>query len=95
VIHKEFVRKGQRVNSAFYVEVIGKLLKLISRVRPRFRAEGSWFFLHRNALSYSTLVVKIFLAKHGAVEISHPPYSPELASADILFITVKNVLKGN
>jgi hypothetical protein len=30
VIHKEFVPEGQRVNSAFYIEVIGRLLKLIS-----------------------------------------------------------------
>jgi hypothetical protein len=40
VIHNEFVLEGQKVNSAFYVEVIGRLLKGISRVRPRFRAEG-------------------------------------------------------
>jgi hypothetical protein len=39
VIHKEFVPEGQRVNSAFYVELIGRLLKCISRVRPQFRAE--------------------------------------------------------
>jgi hypothetical protein len=30
VIHKEFVPEGQTVNSAFYVEVIGRLLKRIS-----------------------------------------------------------------
>jgi hypothetical protein len=72
-IHEEFVPEGQTVNSAFYVEVIGRLLKRISRVRPQFRVEGSWFLLHDNALSHSALVVKIFLAKHGVVEISHPP----------------------
>jgi transposase len=32
--YKEFVPEGQRVNSAFYIEVIGKFLKRISRVRP-------------------------------------------------------------
>jgi hypothetical protein len=82
VIHKEYVPEGQIVNSAFYVEVIGRLLKRISRVRPQFRAEGSWFLLHDNAPSHSALVVKPFLAKHGAVEISHPRYSPDLAPAD-------------
>jgi hypothetical protein len=79
VIHKEFVPEGQRVNSAFCVGVIGRLLKRISRVRPQFRAEGSWFCLHDNASSHSAMVVKIFLAKHGVLEISHPPYSPDLA----------------
>jgi hypothetical protein len=34
--------------------------------------------------------VKIFLAKHGVVEIGHPPYSPDLAPVDLfLFPTVK------
>jgi hypothetical protein len=65
VIHKECVPEGQIVNSAFYVKVIGILLKRISRVRPQFRPEGSWFLLHANPPSHSALVVKIFLAKHG------------------------------
>jgi hypothetical protein len=94
VTHKEFVPEGQRVNSAFYVEVIGRLLNRISEVRSQFRAEGSWFLLHDNAPSHSALVVKTFLTKHGA-ETSHPPYSPELASPDFfLFATVKTALKG-
>jgi hypothetical protein len=86
VIHKEFVPEVQTVNSVFYVDVIGRLLNCIARVRPQFRAEGSWFFLHHNAPSRSTLVVKIFLAKHGAVEIIRPPYSPDLAPADFFLI---------
>jgi hypothetical protein len=80
-IHKEFVPEGLTVSSASYVEVIGGLLKHISRVRPQFRVEGSWFLLHDNAPSHSALVVKIFLARHGVVEISHPSYSPDLAPA--------------
>jgi hypothetical protein len=82
VIHKQFVPEGQAVNSDFYVEVIRRLLKRISWVRPQFRAEGSWFLLHSNAPSHSALVVKTFLAKHGVVEISHPPYSPDLGPVD-------------
>jgi hypothetical protein len=81
VIHKKIVPEGQTVNSAYYFEVIGRLLKRISRVRPQFRAEGSWFLLHDSAPSHSALIVKTFLAKHGVVEISHPPYSPDLAPA--------------
>jgi hypothetical protein len=95
LIHKGFVPEGQIVNSAFYVEVIGRLLKRISPVRPQFREECSWFMLHDNAPSHSALVVKPFLAKHGIVEISHPPYSPDLAPADyFLFLTVNTTLKG-
>jgi hypothetical protein len=95
VIHKEFVPEGQRANSVLYVEIIGRFLKLISRVRPQFRAEDSWFFFHENAPSDSALVVKILLAKQSVMEISHPPRYPDLAPADIfLFPTVKTALKG-
>jgi hypothetical protein len=93
VIHKEFVPEGQTVNTAFYIEVIGRLLKRISRVRPQFRAQGSWVLLHDNAPSHSALVVEAFLPKHGVVEISHPPYS-HLAPGDLfLFPTVKTAIK--
>jgi hypothetical protein len=64
-------------------------------VRPQFRAEGTWFLLHDNALSHSALVVKKFLAKHGVAELSQPPYPHDLAPADFfLFPTVKTALKG-
>jgi hypothetical protein len=78
VIHKEFVPEGQTVNSAFYVGVIGRLLKRISRVRPQFRAEVSWFLLHDNAPSHSAMVV----ANHGVVEISLLSYYPDIGPPD-------------
>jgi hypothetical protein len=78
----EFVPEGHTVNTAIYAEVIGRLLKRISRVRPQFRAEDSWFLLHDNVSSHSALVMKTFLAKHGGVEISHPLSSPDLAPAN-------------
>jgi hypothetical protein len=92
VIHKEFVPEEQTVNSVFYVEVIGRLLKRISWVRPQFRAEGSWFLLHENAPSHFGLVIKTFLARHRVLGMSYPPH---LAPADFfLFPMVKTVLKG-
>jgi histone-lysine N-methyltransferase SETMAR len=56
--------------------------------------EDSWFLLHDNAPSNSGPVVKTFLAKHGVVEISHPPYSPDLAPADFFFPMTKTTFKG-
>jgi hypothetical protein len=95
VIHKECVPEGQTVNSAFYIEVIGRLLKRISRVRPQFRAEGSWFLLHDNVRSHSALAMTAYLAKPCAVEINHTLYSPDFAPADIFhFSTVKTAVEG-
>lgn len=82
--------KGQIINSAFYTEVTGRLWKHISRVRPQFRTEGTLFLLHNNAPSHSALVVKKFPGKHGVLELSHPPCSPDLSPADFfLFPMVK------
>jgi hypothetical protein len=88
------VSEVQIVTSVLYRHVIGKLLKRIPWARPQFRAEGSWFLLHNNTHSRSALAVKIFLAKRGVAEISHPPYSPDFAPVD-LFISpaVKTSLK--
>jgi hypothetical protein len=60
LIYKEFVPEGLTVNSAFYVEDSGRLLKRISRVRLQLPAEDSWFLLHDNAPSHSALVVRYF-----------------------------------
>jgi hypothetical protein len=78
-----FFDKQNVVHKEFYVEVIGILLKRILQMKPQFRAGSSWFLLHDNAPSHSAPVVKTFLAKHGVAEISHPPYSPDLAPANI------------
>jgi hypothetical protein len=40
VIHKEFVPDRSRDNSAFYIEVIRRLLKCISQVRPHISSRG-------------------------------------------------------
>jgi hypothetical protein len=68
VIHKEFVPEGERVNSAFYIEVIGRLLIQPGNAQQQLRAESSWFLLHDNASSHSALAVKEDISsQHGVV----------------------------
>jgi hypothetical protein len=40
------------------------------------------YILHDDALGHSAMTVKYFLVNHGIVEMSHPPYSPDLLPAD-------------
>jgi hypothetical protein len=56
-------------------------MKRISRARPQFQAEVSWFLLHGNGRSHSALVVKTLLARHSVVEINNPR-SSDLTPAD-------------
>ena len=90
VIHREFVPAGQRVNAEFYVGVLDWLLKRIRRVRTAKFQSSEWFLLHDNAPSHNAAVVKRFLANRNVAVLHHPPYSPDLASADyFLFPQVK------
>jgi transposase len=76
-------RKKQTVNGKFYKEVIKRLIARVHRVRPVFQESGSWYLLHDNAPEHSSDVVSEFLAKRGIPVLSHPPYSPDLAPADL------------
>ncbi|GBL80771.1 hypothetical protein AVEN_26214-1 [Araneus ventricosus] len=46
--------------------------------RPHLKIPGSWFLLSDNAHLHTKALVKRFLAQHGANELSHPPYSPDM-----------------
>ena len=94
VIHREFVPEGKKVNAGFCVGVLDRLLKRIRRVRTAKFQSSEWF-LHDNAPSHYTTIVKKFLANRNVAVLHHPPYSPDLAPADyFLFPKSKFSLKG-
>lgn len=81
VITKEFVPDSQRVNSG----VIWDCRSACLWCGHNFEQRSVCSCCTTRPLSHSALAVKIFLAKHGVVEISHSPYSPELVPADYFF----------
>ena len=84
------------INRQFYNEVIDRLRKRIRRVRPHFPQNGSWLPLHDNARLHIVLLVRRFLAQHGAVTMQNPPYSSDLALADFFrFPKLKKIAEGN
>jgi len=95
IIHKEFVPAGQTVNSAFYEEVLKRLLRRIHRVRPGLHRTGQWMLLHDNSPAHCAIRVHQFLAQRVVAVLDHPPYSPNLAPADFfLFPRLKSIMKG-
>ncbi|GBM11269.1 hypothetical protein AVEN_267831-1 [Araneus ventricosus] len=77
-----------------YCEMLKRLLARIRRVRPHLNQPGSWFLLHNNARPHVATLIKWFLAQHGVIELSHPPYSPDLSPPDFfLFPKLKVALK--
>jgi len=50
---------------------------------------------HDNAPAHASLLIREFLAKQETIVVPQPPYSPDLAPADIfLFPKLKSTLKG-
>jgi len=92
-VHKEFVPPGQRVNHAFYKDVLEQLRKRVQRVRTDIADD--WVLHHGNAPAHTALSVREFLAKKNIPVLPHPPYSPDLAPCDFyLFPNLKSKLKG-
>ena len=44
---------------------------------------SSWCLLHDNAPAHQTVSVKDFLPNNHVTTLKHPPYSPDLAAADL------------
>lgn len=61
IVHKEFIPNGQNVTREYYLGILGRLWKRILRVRPEYRAQGSWILLHDNAPSHKSTAVRQFL----------------------------------
>ena len=94
ILHEEFVPPGQRVNHAFYKDVLERLRKRVQRVRRDIADD--WVLQHDNAPAHTVLSIREFLAKKNIPVLPHPPYSPDLAPCDFyLFPKLKWKLKGH
>ena len=92
IIHKEFVAIGQMINQHFYREVLERLRKRVTQVRPDIK--DKWMLHHENAPCHMALSNTEFLEKSILVA-SEPPHSPDLSPCDFfLFPRLKKCLKG-
>jgi hypothetical protein len=93
-VHFELIQQGQKVNQAYYVETMKRLLEDVHRKRPELWTDD-WIIRHDNAPTNEAFPVKKFLAKKLIAKIERPPYSPHLALNDFwLFTEIKFALKG-
>ena len=94
VVHKDFVPPGQTVNAAFYMEVLKRRKKIVTRVHPDIA--NTWVLHHDNAPSHASLLVREFLAKQTVAMLPQPPFSPDLTPPDFFLIPrLKSSLKGH
>jgi len=94
IVHHEFVPRGKMVKKQLYQEVLARLRDAVRRKRPELWENHTWMLHHDNAPGHASLLIRIYRAKHQTYVMPHPPYSPDLASADIfLFPKLKTTLK--
>ena len=90
IVNKEFIPRGQTVNSGFYCEVLRRLHEKVRRHRPQLWREQTWLLHHDNAPAHIAV-----LTANKIPVIPHPPYSPDLAPCYFfLFPKMKLELKG-
>jgi len=95
IVHHEFVPRGQMVNKQLYQEVLTRLRNDVRRKSPELWENQTWMLHHDNAPAHASLLIRSYLAKHQTFVVPHPPYSPDLAPADIfLFPKLKTTMKG-
>ena len=81
LVHIEFITRGCTVNSVFYVEVLKRLRKAVTRKRPEKWRNG-WLLHDDNVPSHTSLLVRQVLTGKNLAAIRQPPYSPDLAPCD-------------
>jgi histone-lysine N-methyltransferase SETMAR len=71
------------MNKERYTDILRRLRDAVRRKRPEKWRTNSRFLLHDNAPAHRFVFAKYFLAKKNVTTLKHPPYSPDLAAADV------------
>jgi hypothetical protein len=77
-----------------YIGIRRRLSDEILGKRPGKRRTNSWFLHHDNAPAHRSVFVNDFLSKKNVTTLNNPPYSLDLAAADVYpFPRLKSAVK--
>jgi hypothetical protein len=77
------------------INILGHLRDAVRRKRHEKWRTNSWFLLHDVAPAHRSVLVMDILAKNDLTTLEHPPYSSDLAAADLyLFHRLRSASKG-
>lgn len=94
VLLVEYMPNKTTITGASYAETLTNLRRAIKEKRRGKLARGV-LLLHDNAPVHTSRIAKAAVNNNGFVELSHPPYSPDLAPSDFyLFPNLKKSLRG-
>ena len=94
VLLVEYVPNKTTITDASYAKTLTNLRKAI-REKRREKLSRGVLLLHDNASVHTSRVAKAAVNNSGFAELSHYPYSPDVASSDFyLFPNLKKSLRG-
>jgi hypothetical protein len=96
IFHKEFILKGQTINSVYYFDVLWRLRENVRRLRAELCHQKNWLLHKNNAPSHISVFTRKFVSKNNMTVVHQPHFSSELALCEIsLFLRLKIKLKGH
>uniref|UniRef100_A0A0N5BU43 HTH_48 domain-containing protein n=1 Tax=Strongyloides papillosus TaxID=174720 RepID=A0A0N5BU43_STREA len=79
IIHYEFLKPGETIDSVSYCQLIEKMHQKLSQKRPAVVNRKGPILLHDNAKSYVSKMTLQKLCELGYETLPHPPYSPDFS----------------
>ncbi|XP_018349932.1 PREDICTED: histone-lysine N-methyltransferase SETMAR-like [Trachymyrmex septentrionalis] len=94
ILFIDYLEKGGRINSEYYMALLTRLKAEIVENRPHM-AKKKIIFHQDNAPCHKSMATMVKLNELGFELLPHPPYSPDLAPSDyFLFAELKKMLAG-
>lgn len=94
IVYFELLKPGETVDAHRYHQQLIKLHRAMREKRPEYQQRHDrLIFLHDNAPSHTSLLVRNYLEGLNWELLPHPPYSPDLAPSDYhLFASMGHAL---
>ena len=90
----DYLEQGRMINGAYYAGELRRLRQEIAR-RRRGKLTRGVLLLQDNAPAHTSQVAMTAWTECGFEILSHPPYSPDMASSDFYpFQNLKSHLRG-
>ena len=91
---KQFDPAGQTINAYFARQFSTDYYSVSERIRSELHRTGKWMLLHDNVPAHSAIGVRQLLTQKMVAVLDHPPYCPNMATADfLLFPRLKAAIK--
>ena len=68
-----------------FIDIFRRLRTAVTKTYPKKKGTNTWILFHNNAPAHQSVFCEDFLTKKNMTTLDHPPYSPDLAAADLTF----------